>query len=343
MFEVLYSFPQQVREALAIGRQAPYFHDTSHFPMLLFCGMGGSAIAGDLLRCLVQAYEIDDFFVHVHRTYGIPSGISSSTAVIASSYSGNTEETLTAYRAARSKTHRLLCITTGGELQRLAHADGVPVISIPSGLQPRCALGYSFVPVIMTLLTHNAFNHQSTATLLRALDTLPEFLETTVQAYSVPIAQNPAYTLAERLHGTIPVIYSSSLLEAVNLRWRGQLQENAKHLAFGNSIPEMNHNEINSWVLPRLMLQNFTIIFLHAPQRGQQSRMDVRMQATKNVLQGRPKNLIDIVAEGTTLLEQMFHLLVLADWTSYWLALLNQQDPTEISDITALKQAMAQH
>lgn len=342
MFEVLKNFPNQVREAIAIGAQAPYFHDNSRFPMLVFSGMGGSAIAGDLLRCTLQSYGVDDFAVLVNRGYGLPSGVNGSTAFIASSYSGNTEETLAGYRAAQSKTKRLLCIATGGELKQRAEADNVPVITIPGGLQPRCAVGYSFFPVLMTLLVHNALGQSVSQALFQAIHTLPSFLDAKASEYSTPDSSNPAYRLAEQLRGTIPVFYSSPQLEAVNLRWRGQIQENAKHLAFGNIIPEMNHNEVNSWVLPNDLLERFSLVFLELPQSSQ-PRMDIRFQATKNVLRGRSRNLLEIVAEGETLLEQMFALLYLADWTSYWLALMNDQDPTEIADILALKAAMTQN
>ncbi len=340
MFEVLKNFPQQVREGIAIGAQAPYFHDSPRFPMLVFSGMGGSAIAGDLLRCTLQGYGADDFAVLVNRGYNLPSGVNSSTAVIASSYSGNTEETLASYRAAQTKTKRLLCIATGGELKARAEADNVPVITIPSGLQPRCAVGYSFFPVLMTLLVHNAIAQSISTSMFRAIHTLPEFLDAKAQEYAQPDSSNPAYNLAERLRGTIPVFYSSPTLEAVNLRWRGQIQENAKHLAFGNIIPEMNHNEVNSWVLPNDLLPRFSHVYLELPQSGQ-SRMNTRFSATKNVLNARAKQSITVIAEGETLLEQLFSLLCLADWTSYWLALLNDQDPTEIADILALKAAMA--
>lgn len=339
MFDVLSNFPGQVREAIAIGANAPYFHDSSRFSLLVFSGMGGSAIAGDLLRCTLQGYGVDDFAVLVNRSYGLPSGVNSKTAFIASSYSGNTEETLAGYRAAQTKTKRMLCITTGGELKQRAEADGVPIISIPSGLQPRCAVGYSFLPVLLTLLVHNTVGRDVSAALFQAIHTLPTFLDAKADEYSRPDASNPAFALAQQLLGTIPVFYSSPLLEAVNLRWRGQIQENGKHLAFGNIVPEMNHNEINSWVLPKELLEKFSIVFLRETQM-QQQRMGTRFQATKNVLQGRAKNLLEITAEGDNLLTQMFSLLYLADWTSYWLALLNNQDPTEIVDILALKAAM---
>lgn len=340
MLEVLKNFPAQVREGISIGGSAPYFHDSSRFSLLVFAGMGGSAIAGDLLRCTLQGYGADDFAVIVNRSYNLPSGVNSNTAFIASSYSGNTEETLAAYDAAQHKTKRLLCIATGGELKKRAQADGMPLITIPDGLQPRCAVGYSFMPLLMTLLRHDAVGSDVCTAIMQALKTLPEFLDAKAQEYAQPDASNPAFALAERLRGTIPVFYSAPILEAVNLRWRGQIQENGKHLAFGNILPEMNHNEINSWLLPGDLTKRFSIVVLHTPDVVG-SRMTVRFKATKNILQERVNNFIEIYAEGSNLLEQMFSLVYLADWTSYWLALLNSQDPTEITDILALKAAMA--
>jgi glucose/mannose-6-phosphate isomerase len=343
MFDVLTNFPNQVREATLIGVQAPYFAGEARFNLLVFAGMGGSAIAGDLLRCTMQGYAVQQFATIVNRSYEIPAGTNAQTAVILSSYSGNTEETLAAYNAAQVLTKQLLCISTGGELSRRAERDGVPCIQIPDGLQPRCAVAYSFLPVLITLLLHGNVAPELRASLLGTIEHLPEFLETKAADYAKPdAASNPAYALAERLQGTIPVFYSSPVMEAVNLRWRGQMQENAKHLAFGNIVPEMNHNEINGWVLPDDLQKRFTAVFLRNRSNKHQ-RVDTRFEAMKNILQPKVHEVIELHAEGDTLLMEMFSLLYLADWTTYWLALLNGQDPSTIDDITALKTYMTAH
>ncbi len=340
MYEVLKNFPNQVREAIDIGAKAPYFHEKDRFRTLIFSGMGGSAIGGDLIRCALQGYGVDDFMMVVNRGYNLPSGVDNHTAFIASSYSGNTEETIASYRAASTRTRRRLCIATGGELARSAKADNVPLITIPSGLQPRCAVGYSFFPVLLTLALHGAISADARASLLHSVHHLPKALDELAEKYRHPDpATNPAFALAEKLKGTIPVFYSSPLLEAVNLRWRGQIQENAKQVAFGNIVPEMNHNEINGWVMPSELMKNFTIVFLGMTQQPH-ARINLRFEAMRNILQPKVHQLLEVNAEGETFLEQMFMQVMLADWTSYWLALLNGLDPSEIADITALKNYM---
>jgi glucose/mannose-6-phosphate isomerase len=343
MFEVLKNFPNQVREALQIGIHAPYFRDEPRFNLLVFSGMGGSAIAGDLLRCTMQGYGVHEFATLVNRSYDLPAGTNAQTAFIASSYSGNTEETLNSYNAAHAVTKHLLCISTGGELTRRAERDGVPCIQIPPGLQPRCAVGYSFLPVLMTLLLRGTIAPEVRAALLGAVEKLPAFLDEKAAEYTQPSASiNAAYALAERLKGTIPVFYSSPVMEAVNLRWRGQMQENAKHLAFGNIVPEMNHNEINGWLLPNDLTSRFSAVFLRHKANKHQ-RIKLRFDAMKDILEPKVYQLIELHAEGDSLLLEMFSLLYLADWTSYWLALMNEQDPSTIDDITALKTYMTSH
>jgi glucose/mannose-6-phosphate isomerase len=340
MYEVLKNFPKQVREGINIGSHAAYFQDSSRFRTLIFSGMGGSAIAGDLLRCTLQAYGVNDFMTIVNRGYSLPSGVDAQTAFIASSYSGNTEETLASYRAASTRTSRMLCIATGGELAERAKADNVPLITIPSGLQPRAAIGYSFFPILLTLSLHGAFSPDARASILHAVHQLPKALDKMSEEYSRPDPTNPCFALAQQLQGSIPVFYSKSLLEAVNLRWRGQIQENAKHVAFGNIVPEMNHNEINGWLMPSEMMKQFSMVFLRSSLMVH-NRIDIRFAAMKNILEPKVKQIIELNAEGETLLEQMFMLLYMADWTSYWMAVLNGQDPTEIRDILALKDAMS--
>jgi glucose/mannose-6-phosphate isomerase len=222
----------------------------------------------------------------------------------------------------------------------MATADNVPLITIPTGLQPRCAVGYSFCPILLTLALHGAISPDIRASILHAIHLLPKVLDTLTATYCHPDpASNPAFALAEKLKGTIPVFYSAPLLEAANLRWRGQIQENAKQVAFGNIVPEMNHNEINGWVMPNALMNNFSIVFLSTPHTAH-DRINLRFDAMRNILQPKVHQLLEVHTTGETLLEQMFGQILMADWTSYWLALLNGQDPSEIADITALKNYM---
>jgi glucose/mannose-6-phosphate isomerase len=343
MFEVLAAFPQQIRRAVEIGTHAPYFQDKSPFRSLIFAGMGGSAIGGDLLRCCLQGYSVDTFSVAVSRGYGLPAGVSADTAVILSSYSGGTEETLATFDAARKKTKRLMCISTGGELAARAKKGNIPSVTTPAGMQPRCAVAYSLFPVLAALMTHDALGKKATTDLSKHIKETITLLEAKQKIYSHPSARvNPVFALAEQLCGVIPVVYSSPEMEAVNMRWRGQIQENAKTMAFGNIVPEMNHNEINGWMLPSgtaAPKNLFSVVMLRHDY--EHARVKKRFDAMKPILKQRAKQTLEVNAEGASFLAQMMHLLYFGDWMSYWLALLNGQDPTTINDITALKKALS--
>jgi glucose/mannose-6-phosphate isomerase len=343
MFDILAAFPQQIRRAVDIGKDAPYFQDKSAFRSLVFAGMGGSAIGGDLLRCCLQGYGVDSFSVSVSRSYNLPAGVDAQTAVILSSYSGTTEETLATFDAARKKTKRLMCISTGGELAARAKKSNIPSVTTPSGMQPRCAVAYSLFPILAALMEHDALGKKPTADLTKHIKETITLLEAKQKIYSHPSARsNPVFAIAEQLCGVVPVIYSSAELEAVNTRWRGQIQENAKTMAFGNIVPEMNHNEINGWMLPSGAASPknlFSVVLLR--HDFEHLRVKKRFDAMKPILKNRARQTLEIQAEGTSFLAQMMHLLYFGDWMSYWLALLNGQDPTTIDDITALKKALS--
>ncbi|MFM7774758.1 MAG: SIS domain-containing protein, partial [Candidatus Kapaibacterium sp.] len=157
-----------------------------------------------------------------------------------------------------------------------------------------------------------------------------------------PGPKNPALRLAKRLHGTVPVIYSASeRLDAVNVRWRGQIQENAKNLAFGHVLPEMNHNEINGWTFPANARKDFSIVLLRDP--ADHARVALRFDAVKRILRKSAKEIHEVVGVGDSLLARMFSTIYLGDWVSYYLAMLNDVDPTPVPVIMTLKSALAAH
>ncbi len=341
MYNVLLTFPEQVRHAVSIGEEAPFFTGELTSNEIHVLGLGGSAIGGDLVRSYCAATPgANSLSISVSRTYDIPGTVHASSAVIASSYSGDTEETLSAFRQARSKTKNLLCITTGGQLAEQAKRHSVPVIRIPAGFQPRCALGFSFFPLLMTTMRHPAVKKQARGATNKAIADVVTLLDRLSELYAQPGTKNAALRLAKRLHGTIPVIYSASeRLDAVNVRWRGQIQENAKNLAFGHVLPEMNHNEINGWSFPENMRNNFSIVLLRDP--SDHARVALRFEAVKKILRKSAKEIHEVVGEGDSLLARMFSTIYLGDWVSYYLAMLNNVDPTPVPVIMTLKSVLA--
>jgi glucose/mannose-6-phosphate isomerase len=342
MYPILKSFPRQVAEAVEIGKIAPVFNDATSGRVVVL-GMGGSAIGGDLLKSYFAAKpRMNHISVDINRNYTFPGNIDASTNILASSYSGNTEETTTALQKAVQLTKNIICITTGGDLKEIAVTNNLPVIDIPSGMMPRCALGYSFFPMLLTLCrSHlpggNSIIEEINEEITDTLDMLWDKSE----KYSNPDEKvNPTIMLARKIYGKVPVIYSSvQRMDAINLRWRCQIQENAKNLAFGSLLPEMNHNEINSWNYPNDLMNRFIVLLIRDPEDFPRTKK--RFDAIRNIIQGAGVAVEEVEIDHGSLLSRMFQMIYFGDWVSYWLALMNGVDPTEIPVITKLKNILA--
>ena len=233
---------------------------------------------------------------------------------------------------------KIICITTGGKLAELATLHKLPIITLPTGFQPRAALAYSFVPVLMTL-ERIGFTSGESAN----ISDTAELLDKLSKEYGASnlTEANHANMLAHTLLAKIPVIYSASdLFDSVNIRWRGQIQENAKHVAFGNVLPEMNHNEINGWDFPHTMQEKFQVIFLRSPQ-DEHHQVTKRFGILHEVLTSKGVEVKEFTAQGNTVMARMFSLISLADWTSYYLALLAGVDPSPVPVIMQLKSKLA--
>ncbi|HWF43310.1 MAG TPA: bifunctional phosphoglucose/phosphomannose isomerase, partial [Candidatus Kapabacteria bacterium] len=300
-----------IREAITLTNDAlEHAQLLTGVRSIIVAGIGGSAIGGDLVKSYLTGTLHLPFIVN--RGYELPPFADEGSLVIASSYSGNTEETLAMFEEAVHRKLRVICITTGGKLSARAKELGLITIAQRPGMQPRAALAYSFAPILL-LLDRMHFTEGEEANLNAAstlLDTLTERYGTGHLSES-----NPAFALAGQLTHRIPAIYSANDYEAVNLRWRGQLQENAKHLAFGSLLPEMNHNEINGWAHPVDVLQHLFVILLRGAS-DEHPRVAKRLDVTKELLQGKQIPIVELIAEGNSRLERMFSLISLADWTS---------------------------
>ncbi len=334
MYQWLSDFPKKAEEATRIGRKARLDINVRGIRNLLLTGMGGSAIGGDLIR----SYLLDELKIPflVSRTYTLPAFVNRNTLVIVSSYSGNTEETLSCYREAIRRKARILCIATGGEVERLARKHGHPCIKVPGGLQPRAALPYSFFPLLIVLSRLGLVRSKE-----REINEAISVLKKRARVFRNPQhRRNPALDIARHLHGTLPIIYSATdHLDAVNLRWRGQIGENAKQLAYGNVLPEMNHNEIVGWNVGRPLMNRLTVVFLR--DRGTHSRIQVREEITSRIVKEYASEVIEVWSEGKSLLARVFSLVSLGDWMSYYLAILNRQNPTPVKVIDYLKEELA--
>lgn len=333
---------EHIRDAIKIFSAAPISAIESKGPIIIL-GMGGSAIGGDLARCYLAGKSTVPIIVN--RSYDLPVYAKEGSLVIASSYSGDTEETLSAFEQAVERKLPIVCITTGGKLGERAKQLGLPVISQPPGFQPRAALAYSFVPVLLLLKKFGQAGSSivGDASDPRDLEKAAALLDTLAERYGYAHLEdgNAAFKLAGEIAHRIPVIYAPSDFEAVALRWRGQIQENAKHVAFSNVLPEMNHNELEGWAHPIDLIQHFSVIFLRS-QSDEHDRVTKRFSAMREVFRSKQVDVIELAAEGGTRMERMMSLIALADWTSLYLALFAGIDPTAIAAIEMLKQKMGE-
>ena len=331
MFDVLKNFPLQVKEALRIaGRFNLRNFKTKGIENIVISGLGGSAIGGDLIRSFTQ-YEIK-VPVSVNRNYVLPEFAGKNTLVIISSYSGNTEETISAYKQAIKANCSIICITSGGEVKKLAKKNGHSCLVIPGGLQPRCALGYSFFS-LLTIFIKLGFINERKKEIKETISILEEGKE---EFTNLNPEKNVALKVAIDFKGKLPVIYSSAdVMDIVNLRWRGQISENAKILAYGNVYPEMNHNELVGWKLNEDLLKKILVIFLK--DESDHERIKMRMNITTDIIRKYADNIMTLESNAKEKLARIFDLIYLGDWVSFYLAILNEVNPTPVEAISYLK------
>lgn len=336
MLETIESFAGQCEEALRIG-SAFRLPDNlrQHYENILFTGMGGSAIGADILR----SYVLDEVKIPVlvNRNYTLPGFVGKRTLVIASSYSGNTEETLSAYADARKKRASLIAITSGGLLRDRARTDGFPVIVVPGGLAPRAALGYSFFTALTLIEKLGVIGDKSNET-AETISLLRRLKDDDLGGH-VAGRKNVAKALAVKLKGSLAVIYGGQdHMDSVATRWRAQIEENSKALAASHTFPEMNHNEVVGWENPEKVLKAITVIILR--DRDDHRRNSIRMDITGNMLKKASRGVYEIESRGRGLLARIFSLIYTGDFVSYYLAILNKVDPTPVERIARLKKEL---
>ncbi len=335
MYSVLCDYPGQIRTGIDIGNTVNLGSiDTTSVRNMLICGMGGSAIGGDILR--VYAAGKSRVPILVNRDYRLPAWVNAHTLVVVMSYSGGTEESLSAYDEAGKRKAQRIVVTSGGELLERAERDGVPSAIVPGGLAPRCALGYLFFPLLLIAARCDLFDLGQSS--LKALVNDTEATTKELADYTTP--DNPAVAIAEKLHGTIPVLYGGqSALDAVLMRWRCQIEENAKVLAYSNVLPEMNHNEIVGWEQLPELLGHITVIALHDAADIPQLRK--RLAITLDLVRPLAAGVLEVHAKEENELSRVFGLILLGDWVSFYLAVGTGVDPFPIRNINHLKKALA--
>lgn len=326
--------PDQLRAAWSGVANFPLPASHVDVDNVVVMGLGGSAIGGDLVRTLV-AGEIRVPF-EVARDYGPPAYVGPRTLAIASSYSGNTEETLSAYEQARAQGARLVVVSTNGKLMECAHEHGVPALPIKYKAQPRAALGHSLVPLLGILQAAHLISDQSEQVeeAARVLERLRGEIDE-----QVPESRNLAKRMARDLHGRLPVIYGGGLTAEVARRWKGQFNENSKTCAAFDVLPELNHNAVVGYEFPANLPDLVRVIFLASDYAH--PRVKARYRITQEILRQRGIGYHEVKAEGAGALAQMMSSIYVGDYTSYYLAALNGADPSPVKVIDFLKAELA--
>jgi glucose/mannose-6-phosphate isomerase len=302
---------------------------------VIILGMGGSAIGGDVVRRLTLAESKTP--VWVHRDYGLPPFLDESTLVIASSYSGNTEETISAFTPSLKTKAKKLVLTSGGRLKQLAESEGIPVFIIDYRAPPRAAFPHSFIPLLGIFQKLGLLKDKS-AELKEGLQIINKLSNDLIE--TTPLASNPAKQLATKLCCHLVVIYGAEFLAEVARRWKTQLNENSKTMAFFELFPELNHNAIVGYDFPPEVKDKLFVVLLHSALLNPRNRL--HYEATARLL-AKAKIKHEVVeAIGASVLAQVMSLILFGDYTSFYLAILNRVDPTPIDSIDFVKKYLAQ-
>lgn len=298
------------------------------FSSIIFCGLGGSAISGDLL-CDYLSNELK-FPFDVVRGYNLPAYANEKTLVIISSYSGNTEETLSCLQQAIIKKSKIVVITSGGKILEIASSNKIPIVKLQSGFQPRYALGQGFYSLLKLMQEFNFANEYENVKAIIGL--------WKKRAEEYAREDNNALRMASELVGIIPVIYSSEFFSSCGYRFKCQINENSKLQAFHNSLPEMNHNEIIGWESYKEK-QFFTkVIYLIDKEFHPQNLK--RFEILREILNEQKVEVLTLSSDQATKKVRIMDLIFLFDWITFYTSILRAFDPSEIDFIHRMKKQL---
>lgn len=328
MVKSIEQFTRQLAEALRVGQAVDLVRPGSDIRNILVAGMGASGIGANLVESLT--FGRVPIPITVCKGYNIPQFVSPHTLFIACSYTGDTEETLAAVQKAMLKRAHIICITSGGKLLELAREYNLFYVHIPASNQsPRAMVGYMLISLLYALYHTNLIG----AAFIKETENAIQSLDRSEKAI-----QTEAEIIAKKLKGKLPIIYCDGRLFAMALRFQNQLNENAKQLAHVNTFPEMNHNELEGWHFPEAVLPMIQVVYLYSDHDHE--RVERRMELCRPIFERKSNPIIDIVAEGASLLEQYYYLIHLTDWISYFLAKENQVDPDTVDSIVYVKEEL---
>lgn len=320
LHDTVEKLPSQMQEAVILGKEFVQKYKAIVFSEILFSGMGGSAISGDIFRSLAAPESKIPW--HVNRSENIPAWVGPKTLAFFSSYSGKTQETRSALNQAIKRKAKIVAVSSGGEIAQTCVKYGIPFLQIPKGLPPRFALGYlTFSPI--------PFLNKIGAVRVRDRD----LRETAIALLAMK--RSVAKKIAKVLFGKYAHFYAAGILEPAAVRWHTQLAENAKYLSSHQSLPEMFHNEIEGWKLPARIVRDSVAVFFKDA-----SDSKTLLRKTKFAAQAIKKaggSVLEIQSSGSSPVTRLFSLIFLGDRVSLELARMACVNPYEVPLLEAIK------
>ena len=326
----LRDLPEQCRRAWAQNPTPSLPSEYGQVERIVVLGMGGSAIGGDLLKDLMATQGRPQ--VEVCREFSIGQPLDERTLVIASSYSGNTEEVLSSFAEASKYPAKRLVITSGGKLKAIADKEGIPTFTIGLRSEPRAALGYSFV-ILLSCVNRLGLVSDETSQVADTTKLLEEMGQELHE--EAPETRNPAKALASQLYGYLIVVYGSDIFSSVARRWKTQFNENSKAWAFYEVLPEAGHNGVEGYIHPGGITDRTQALLLYSPKLPRV--LKARYRAVEELLDKAGVRYKKVEARGVSPLSRMMSLVLLGDYVSYYLGILYGLDPSPVPSIDYFK------
>jgi glucose/mannose-6-phosphate isomerase len=321
MKELVDRFPTQLIEALSIAQSKAFKPSKHAIHNIVVSGLGGSGIGGSIVAEILSDSLKVPFYVN--KDYSIPAFVGKNTLFIASSYSGNTEETLAALEKAINAGAEIACITSGGKVLEMAKENDFNYLQVPGGMPPRSCLGYSMVQLMGIVSNYQLTDYPCLEKVSASIDLLIAEKES---------IQTQAGQLADFLMDRMPILYTSSGLEGIAVRLRQQLNENSKVLCWHHIIPEMNHNELVGWTTPNHQL---AVVYLRS--KNEYTRTAERIEFLQKIIANYTPHQLNLFSKGNSGIEEAFYLIHLCDWSSVYLAEKRNVDAMDIDIINRLK------
>ncbi|MBT6815184.1 MAG: bifunctional phosphoglucose/phosphomannose isomerase [Flavobacteriales bacterium] len=321
MNDYINDFTNHLTEAMEIGDTSNLKKSDKKFNNILICGLGGSGIGGTIINDIISSKA--NIPILATKDYSIPNFVDENTLVIASSYSGNTEETIYALEKCQNRNTEICIITSGGKLKTIAEENHYNHIIIPGGHPPRAMFGYAFTELFYVLNHYGIIDNSFKSDFTNSISLLNSEKED---------IQDKAMELAKKMYQKTPVIYVAQGFEGVAVRFRQQINENSKMLCWHHVVPEMNHNELLGW---RTNVDDLAVVYFR--NKSDFDRNQIRMDINRKVISKFTNNITEVWSKGDSQIENTLYHINLGDWVSWYLSEMNNVDAIEIDVINFLK------